>query len=291
MDFGLAKLLDTVTDAMVSTGAFGTVAYMAPEQYYGQVSMATDIYMLGVILYQMLAGKLPYEGNTNQVLAGHIQVAPGSLKDVPTLRSLPPHSVLALDQVILKAMAKAPPDRYQTCQTLNYAYYQAIKADPQRVAGNRVFDGGTLVSKKAEPPAPAAGDDAADDATVVRPAAPKKGLRKPARLCVTTEPHKGFSATFDLLGETLTLGRAEDNHLRVPLPIISRHHALLTRITDQREEPTYKITQCKSINSLRFHGNEVSEKILEHGDTIEVGKRGYAEYIVKFTYQAPEYST
>src|SRR3989440_3374322 len=70
MDFGLAKLLENIALAE-RTVIVGTVAYMAPEQYQGLVSGASDIYMLGVLLYQMLAGKIPFEGNTTQIMAGH----------------------------------------------------------------------------------------------------------------------------------------------------------------------------------------------------------------------------
>ena len=108
-------------------------------------------------------------------------------------------------------------------------------------------------------------------------------------MLVTTEPDKGFQATFDLAGESLTLGRATDNNFCVPLSIISRYHALFTQLNNELQEPSYKIVQRKSVNSLWFKGKEVSEKVLEHGDTIEIGQRGFAEYIVKLTYQGPEY--
>jgi len=144
------------------------------------------------------------------------------------------------------------------------------------------------------PPAPNTGvihHAPTPDATIIapNPSQRKKILLKPPRLLVTTEPDKGFQATFDLAGETLTLGRATDNNLCVPLPIISRYHAVFTRLNSETQEPSYKIAQRKSINSLWFKGKEVPEKVLENGDTIEIGQRGYAEYIVRLTYQGPEY--
>ena len=114
-------------------------------------------------------------------------------------------------------------------------------------------------------------------------------MLKPPRLLVTTEPGEIFQATFDLVGETITLGRAADNNLCVPLAIISRYHVMFNRLSSESQEPSYKIIQRKSINSLWFKGKEVPEKVLENGDTIEIGQRGYAEYIVKLTYQGPEY--
>ena len=107
MDFGLAKILDNAAFAMQSV-ILGTVAYLSPEQYQGIVTPASDIYMLGVILYQMLAGKLPYEGDTTRILQAHLHEAPRSLMDQPTMRTVNPAVVKALDKVILKVLAKLP---------------------------------------------------------------------------------------------------------------------------------------------------------------------------------------
>ena len=373
MDFGLAKLLENAS-AEAATAIVGTVAYMAPEQCRGMVSAASDIYMLGVILYQMLAGKLPYEGNTMQVLAGLLHTTHASLVGQPTMRSVPLAVVQALDQVLLKVLAKVPADRYPTCQALSLAYYQALQVDPNRAAKYRKGVGSspqwqappdatlmdppglvpargsatpapgsldaTLMDPPSSPvqvsPTPAPGSLGATlldppssaparvsptpapgslEATLLDPpsSAParvsptpapgslnarevaphspqrKKVLLKPPRLLVTTEPDQGFRATFNLMGETLSLGRATDNNLRVPLMIVSRYHAVLTRLSGELEEPAYKITQYKSVNPLLFKGKKVTEKVLEHGDIIEIGERGYADYIVKLRYEAPEY--
>ena len=355
MDFGLAKLLDNVA-LEASTLVLGTVAYMAPEQCMGMVSAASDIYMLGVILYQMLAGKLPYEGNTTQIMVGHVHAIPGSLVGQLTMQAVQPLVVRALDQVITKVLAKAPADRYPTCQALSSAYYNALKADPNRVASYSGRDknldvrylSGTIIEDKhriapagagkgaevssvpqasplkpTDPAYPAYREASPPDTSPLRPAPPtinrgatptnpavaprfivgdsdatiitpnspkgKKALLKPPRLLVTTEPDKGFRATFELTGEMLTLGRAKDNNLCLPLAIISRYHAVLNRINSESQEPAYKIVQCKSINPLCLNGKEVTEKVLEHGDTFEIGQRGFAEYVVKLTYQAAEY--
>ena len=105
---------------------------------------------------------------------------------------------------------------------------------------------------------------------------------------MTTEPDKGFHAEFDLVGDSLTFGRAKDNALHVPLAIISRHHAVITRLDSKTQVPSYKIVQCNSINPLRYQGKRIAEKVLEDGDIIEIGDRNFAEYIVKLTYHEPE---
>ncbi len=296
MDFGLAKLLGNVF-LETQTGVFGTVAYMAPEQLEGKVSAASDIYMLGVILYQMLAGALPFEGNTNQILAGHLHLAPKALINQPTMQPVHPVVVRALDQVVTKVLAKLPVDRYPTCQALTSAYYRALKADPMRAAryysrdrSSDIHDlSETLMDKDmaASQSPPPANLDATQ--VVPDPAQRKKILLKPPRLLVTTEPDKGFQAIFDLTGETLTLGRAKDNNICLPLATISRYHAVLNRINNEPRVPSYKIVQRQTINPLRFNSKVVPEKVLKHGDTIEIGTRGYADYIVKLTYLGPEY--
>src|SRR5205085_3888835 len=95
----------------------------------------SDRYMLGLVFYQMLAGKLPYEGNSAQVMAGHIHLMPGSLMNHPTMHLVHPAVIQALDQVLIKALAKLPADRYPTCQALTAAYYKALKADPNKAVG------------------------------------------------------------------------------------------------------------------------------------------------------------
>lgn len=349
MDFGLVKRLQNAA-LPEQTAIVGTVAYMAPEQYHGLVSAASDIYMLGVVLYQMLAGKLPFEGNTNAMVVGHVHSSPGSLSDQPTMHSVPPAVVQALDLVLAKALAKLPVDRYPTCQALTSAYYHALNADPKRASTTHSRDkqpaprspsetilsnqppvalpstvsptpargtldatiieppgklpvpvsptgaqgtlDATIIDAPGKPPAPILPTPVLDstDATVIAPSGiqHKKLSLKPPRLIVTTEPDNGFQAIFDLKGEAITLGRAKDNDLYLPLMIISRHHAVLNRLHSDLQEPSYKIVQLKSINPLFFKGKAVSEKVLEDGDTIEIGVRGHAEYIVKLMYQAAE---
>jgi len=338
-DFGLAKILDNAAFAMQSV-IIGTVAYLSPEQYQGLVTPASDIYMLGVILYQMLAGKLPYEGDTTRILQAHLHEEPRPLVDQATMQFVHPAVVKALDQVVLKVLAKLPAERYQTCQALSYAFNQALNADPHRANWHhdrkknldvRTLDKTLLTTGPLPvPPTPTrSGRNTEDksvsnlptgpvpdlDDTEVRPrkrspgpastqtsapasnepavlahgqAQPRKILLKPPRLSVTTEPDKGFHAVFDLVGDSLTFGRAKDNTLYVPLAIISRYHAVITRLDNQTQAPSYKIVQCKPINPLRFQGQKIAEKVLEDGDIIEIGDRNFAEYIVKLTYHAAE---
>jgi serine/threonine protein kinase len=108
-DFGLAKMtVDSVQITKTGVG-MGTPAYMSPEQAQGEkVDERSDIYSLGIMLFEMLTGQVPFEADTPlAVLIKHLS-AP-----LPLPRQVNPDIPEALERVILKAMAKAPEDRYQ----------------------------------------------------------------------------------------------------------------------------------------------------------------------------------
>jgi TolB-like protein/Tfp pilus assembly protein PilF/tRNA A-37 threonylcarbamoyl transferase component Bud32 len=111
-DFGIARALGAGDERLTETGmAVGTPAYMSPEQAAGERTLdaRTDIYSLGVVLYEMLAGEPPYTGATAQaILARRFSEAPRPLR---TLRETIPEPV---EQAVQKALAKAPADRFTT---------------------------------------------------------------------------------------------------------------------------------------------------------------------------------
>lgn len=112
VDFGLARLLvdgDPDTRKLTRTGhAMGTLAYMSPEQLRGEpdIGPATDVFALGVILYEMLAGEPPFQGPGLAIAAQVLNAQP----DPPS--RLRPGIDPALEAICLKAMSKAPKDRH-----------------------------------------------------------------------------------------------------------------------------------------------------------------------------------
>src|SRR2546421_2554125 len=117
VDFGLAKAM-LGAESLTTDGAIvGTPEYMAPEQSNGESDSRSDIYSLGVILYQMLTGRVPFMAETPVAISlKHIQTPPVSPS---TLNSdIPP----SIEEVILKAMEKDPNARYQRAQELSTAY-------------------------------------------------------------------------------------------------------------------------------------------------------------------------
>ena len=116
-DFGVARAIETAsTDRLTETGlAVGTVTYMSPEQATGtaRVDGRSDIYSLGCVLYEMLAGEPPFTGGTPQaVTAKHMQSA------LPDLRIVRPSVDPRLHKVVRTTLAKVPADRYASAEQL-----------------------------------------------------------------------------------------------------------------------------------------------------------------------------
>jgi serine/threonine-protein kinase len=111
-DFGIARAVATAGPggALTATGmAVGTPAYMSPEQAAGEraIDARTDIYSLGVVLYEMLAGEPPYTGPTAQAIAAKMLTG-----DVPSVRRSRPSVPEAIDSVIRQALSPVPADRF-----------------------------------------------------------------------------------------------------------------------------------------------------------------------------------
>ena len=113
-DFGIARAVNT-EESLTQTGAvMGTATYFSPEQAEGVgVDSRSDIYSLGVVLYEMVAGRPPFLGDTPVAVASkHVRDQP------PRLSELAPTVPPALEAVIMKAMAKSPDRRYATADEL-----------------------------------------------------------------------------------------------------------------------------------------------------------------------------
>lgn len=123
-DFGIARMMSGTQ--FTATGALiGTPAYMSPEQCKGlDTSPVSDIYSLGIILYEMLTGGVPFEAETPlSVLQKHIT------DPVPILREHRTDLPVAFEEVIARALAKEPEDRYQSAVAFADALNEAIKAE------------------------------------------------------------------------------------------------------------------------------------------------------------------
>jgi beta-lactam-binding protein with PASTA domain len=130
MDFGIARAVDS--DATQTGSVLGTAQYVSPEQAQGRrLGPESDLYSLGVVLYELSTGKLPFEGDTPvSVALRHVNEEP-----VPP-RSINPQIPPALEAVILKAMRKDPTSRYRSADEmrkdlLRVASGRAVAATPR----------------------------------------------------------------------------------------------------------------------------------------------------------------
>lgn len=132
-DFGIARLASNEGDKLTATGGLlGTPAYMSPEQARGDdVTSSTDVYALGVVLYEMLTGKQPYEAETPmKVLLKHIT------DPVPRLANADPERFNpAMELVMARALAKSPTNRYQTATEMADDLEMALQASASSSAG------------------------------------------------------------------------------------------------------------------------------------------------------------
>jgi serine/threonine-protein kinase len=129
MDFGIARVAGS--EHLTSAGyMMGTPAYMAPEQVLGhEVDARTDLYALGVVLFRLATGKLPFKGDTP------FAMAQAQIKDPPTpVRLAREGSPAWVDVVVARALAKEPSDRFQTADEFREALQRAVSGLPIEVA-------------------------------------------------------------------------------------------------------------------------------------------------------------
>ncbi|MGH9906115.1 MAG: protein kinase domain-containing protein, partial [Pyrinomonadaceae bacterium] len=174
LDFGLAKLTEERMDRTPSDGeastrvlvqtdagvVMGTSHYMSPEQARGkQVDARTDIWSLGVVMYEMVAGRTPFEGETStDVIVAITQ------KEAPPLARFAPEVPAELDWIVTKALRKDRDERYQTIkelltdlrrlkQKLEFEVELERSASPDSVTRSTINAGGTIptLSERAAP--------------------------------------------------------------------------------------------------------------------------------------------
>lgn len=125
-DFGIAKMIHETSIQTQSNIMMGTPPYMSPEQWNSSViDGRADIYALGIVLYEMLAGRVPFRADTPfRMMHMHIYETP------PPIRDLRPDLPVSAAQVIEKALAKQPEQRFESATTFASAFQTALTAPP-----------------------------------------------------------------------------------------------------------------------------------------------------------------
>ncbi len=159
LDFGIARdQSNQLTALTVNQSSPGTPLYMAPEQWdseqFGQVSPASDIYAMGIMLYQMVAGRVPYKGTLTEILHGHTSKEPPKIE----LARLDARLAGPVWEIIEKAIAKNPANRFASARAFRERILAVLNTLPPVPHGT------------VEPDAPAPGSVASEGATMEKTA-------------------------------------------------------------------------------------------------------------------------
>ena len=123
IDLGISKSLEATRQLTMAGKFIGKVKYAAPEQFSGTVDGRSDLYSLGVVLYELLTGEMPITGKDNlSVIAGVVSRPPRAFEETDPQGRVPPR----LRQAVMKALEKSPDDRFQTTAEFRDALRDAI---------------------------------------------------------------------------------------------------------------------------------------------------------------------
>jgi serine/threonine protein kinase len=266
IDFGIIKPA-TSTDTLMPT-PIGTPAYMAPEQVEGKhVDVRTDIYALGVVLYELLTGRTPFQhDDMARLMFAHIM-------DEPPPPSIFKEMPAGVEAIVLRCLQKAPDDRFQTMADVGDAI-RAVLAD--HGSGRMDLRDLAVGTKRA------AREQVADEQTIVesilpahvadapQPPRPIETILANAQLRVTHDSST-LGRVFEVpvaTATTLRIGRTNDNDIVLPERSVSRQHAVLK--TDGRGRTT--IEDLNSMNGTMLNSQPVtSARPVMTGDRILIG--------------------
>jgi serine/threonine protein kinase len=229
-DLGLAKLTEggMVTEDGVS---MGTPAYMSPEQALGkQTDRRSDVYSLGVLLYELATGRAPFPiKSLTEAIRYHTQEQP------PSPRSIRPDLPAGLEQVILKAMAKNPDDRYPTAEAFAEALETTTDAVTQVKVGPTEMEGAeSLITNYQKSIVEERGPSLMDE--FAQPSSFSQD-----RIQVLSPDKRTTSVP--VKRPSMTIGRSGENDLVLDDSKISRQHARI-----EYDNGTYKVTDLNSSN-------------------------------------------
>ncbi len=265
-DFGLVKVSDD-DKALTATGMImGTPSYIAPEQARGdKIGIHADMYALGVILFEMIAGRLPFAyENANYLMLAHIQEEP------PSPRDFNADCPADVEEIILKTLEKSPEDRYSDMKSMGAALRRALRASAPHYAD---ADSATIqVPNKSS-------DEVISESEGLRPE--KKDLPEKQQAVRLLLPDKNVSISIPeptpdknglIIGRTYGANKVDIDlgpHGAVESGI-SRRHSRLTKRGD-----TWHIDDLSSLNGTLVNNVKLSPDApvpLKNGDVIQLGR-------------------
>jgi hypothetical protein len=229
LDFGIAKVVEEgrggITRGLTMTnGLLGTVAYMAPEQARGgKIDARTDIYALGVVAYQALTGTVPFTGNNPfMVLERHVNEPPRPPRElVPTIPA-------GAEEIVLRCMAKAPEDRYQSMVEVA----AALCREP------------ALVVPPMGAPAPVVDAAAGPAVWTAPPHLDVPHGEAPQRVVATEKLGSGSGGVIAALSSTTNAGR--DRLTWAPAPVVARSPARPEHTTEHQPPPPPRVAAAST---------------------------------------------
>jgi serine/threonine protein kinase len=265
-DFGIAKMVGakryTVTGAVS-----GTPVYMSPEQGQGQFGdERSDIYSLGVILYEMVTGQVPFDADTPfAIIMKHIN------DPLPLPRHVYPQLSESIERVVLRALSKNPDDRYQTAGEMARALQQALVAPAVPIVSAeevaRPSDTLTVSPSRARvpivPAEPAVRPQPEVEAEQI--VGPPLAFPSVALLVVKGED---VGSEYLLETDSMVIGRAGECDVTIRDEAASRQHARLSREGDH-----FNILDLESANGTFVKGERISDpEPLRDRDQIQIGE-------------------
>lgn len=269
-DFGIAKAVSNSTITAFGT-TIGSVHYFSPEHAKGGVTDAkSDIYSLGIVMYEMLTGRVPFDADT-PVSVALMQVQEDPIEP----RKLNPQIPISVNNIILKAMQKDPADRYQSATEMLIDLSTALKRpDDDFVKINKKFD--TLQTQKLSTLYDIDNkaikddeDDEEDDEEDVRPRKKKKrgffGFMKD-HIFLSFILIAVILFSVALGGTILIMNLTKSKDVQIPNLV---KNASGVRLTEQQAVEIYNSTEFKKKNDLKI---EYVEDETINGETVEPGQ-------------------
>lgn len=267
-DFGIAKAVSNSTITAFGT-TIGSVHYFSPEHAKGGVTDAkSDIYSLGIVMYEMLTGRVPFDADT-PVSVALMQVQEDPIEP----RKLNPQIPISVNNIILKAMQKDPADRYQSATEMLVDLSTALKRpDDDFVKINKKFD--TLQTQKLSTlydiDSKAIKDDEDEEAEeVARPRNKKKrgffGFMKD-HIFLSFILIAVILFSVALGGTILIMNLTKSKDVQIPNLVKT---ASGVRLTEQQAVEIYNSTEFKKKNDLKI---EYVEDDTINGETVEPGQ-------------------